>query len=282
MKYTQIALATLTAIFVAACGGGSNNDMAKDSQNSSRNQQPSPPASNNQPSPPASNNQPSPPASNNQSSPSNANLVRITGNYIKIDTGNGYSTLRYGVNTPQSNLDWLFINGRPHYLRPAVKSTEAFVKIENKVDGRNEDIIASNHLSYTSYGIVKDNISKQNYVFAQGIPTMGDRVPNTKGVFYRGHALHGEINGHMTAANSIFAIDFSKQKVTGRIQLSNTEIPLEANLRKDASFSGTNRLGTAVQGHLFGPGYEEIGGTYLNVKENFHGSFGAAQTPSLK
>lgn len=265
MKYTQIALATLTAIFVAACGGGSNNDMAKDNQNSSRDQQPSPPAGNNQPTP----------------SLPDANLVKITGNYIKVDTENSYSTLRYSVNTPKSNIDWLFINGRPHYLRPAVKSTETFVKIENKVDGRHEDITASNHLSYTSYGVVKDYISKQNYVFAQGVPTMGDRVPNTKGVFYRGHALHGEIDGYMTAANSIFAIDFSKQKVTGRIQLPNTEIPLEANLRKDASFSGTNRAGTAVQGHLFGPGYEEIGGTYLNVQENFHGSFGAAQTPSL-
>lgn len=265
MKYSQLALTTLTAVFLAACGGSSNSDMPKDSQNQN------PPPGKQAPSTPLS-----PPSDNTQ-------LVKITGNYIKVDTTENHKTSRYRIFIPKSNIDWFFTNGEGHYLRPAVKSTEPFVTVENKANGKDKKIIASNHLSYASYGIVRDNLHKQNYIFAQGTPTVSDKIPAAEGAYYHGYAVHSEINSNNTVVgNSIFAIDFRSKKLTGKITVGGKEIPLEANLKKDTSFSGKNRLGTAVQGNLFGPNGEELAGTYLNIEENFNGAFGASQKKSGK
>lgn len=274
MKYSQLALTTFAAVFLAACGGSGNNDMAKDNQN--QNPQPTPP----------SNQQPSPPLIK-QPSPSTPGTVApsISGNYIKVDGKENHSTSRYRIDTKNSNIDWLFINGRPYYLRPSEKANTNFVTIKNLVDGRNEDISASNHLSYSSYGIVRDNINKQKYLFAQGVPTPPEIIPDNGGAYYQGHVLHGAINGDtVSEGKAIFAIDFSIKKLTGQIKASGEIFHLEANLRKDATFGGLSRAGTAVQGSLFGPNADELSGTYLNTEQNFHGSFGASKTdkkPSL-
>lgn len=267
MKYSQLALTTFAAVLLAACGGSGDNDMAKDNQNQN---------------PPPSKD-PSPPSSPDTQPPANSKLVKITGNYIKVDVKDNHQASRYRIFIPKSNIDWFFTNGEGHYLRPAVKSDETFTTLENKAAGKDEKIIASNHLSYASYGIVRDNLNKQSYIFAQGAPTVGDKVPSTEGAYYHGYALHSEINSNNTVAgNSIFAIDFRSKKLTGKITVGGKEIPLEANLKKDASFSGKNRLGTAVQGSFFGPSAEELAGTYLNINENFNGAFGASQKKSNK
>lgn len=274
MKTSRVTLTLATTLLLAACGGGggNSNDMPKDNQSP----QPTPPSSQ-QPSPPLI-NQPSPSTPGNTTS-------SISGNYIRVDGKENHKTSRYIIDTKNSNIDWLFINGRPYYLRPSEKATTNFVTIKNLADGRNEDISTSNHLSYSSYGIVRDNINKQKYLFAQGIPTPPEIIPDNGGAYYQGHVLHGAINGDtVSEGKAIFAIDFSIKKLTGRIQASGTEIRLEANLRKDATFGGVNRAGTAVQGSLFGPNAEELSGTYLNTEQNFHGSFGASKTdqkPSL-
>lgn len=263
MKYSQITLTTLVAMFLVACGGGSNNDMAKDSQNQN---------------PPPS-KEPSTP--DRSIPPPNTKLVKITGNYIKVDAKDNHKTSRYRIFIPKGNIDWFFTNGEGHYLRPTSKSAETFTTLENKSNGKDQKIIASNHLSYASYGVVRDNLHKQSYVFAQGSPTVSDKVPSAEGAYYHGYALHSEINSNNTVTgNSVFAIDFRSKKLTGKITVGGKEIPLEANLKKDASFSGKNRLGTAVQGSLFGPNAEELAGTYLNTEENFNGAFGASQKKS--
>lgn len=268
MKHSQVAYLTLTALLIAACGGSGNGDMTTD-----KGQTQSPPSQNSQPK-----NDQTPDTNKNPDNP-HVKLYKINGNYINIDKTQKNKASRFYIFHPQGTLDWFFNNGNPHYLNNQQSSSETFVTVNHKSADKDETVIASNHMSYARYGIIQDNLNKQSYTFAQGISTPSDKVPTEKGAYYKGHVIHSEIGSNVsTIGTSIFAIDFGRKKVTGKLTVNSMEIPLEANLKHDATFSGRNSAGTAVQGNLFGSRAEELGGTYLNIEEGFNGAFGASKT----
>ena len=154
---------------------------------------------------------------------------------------------------------------------------EAYEDQYNLLRKEGQTILSNNNLRSSAFGTYVDNLTGNQYFFAQGLPTVVAQIPTTGTAEYKGGAVYkkdGDRNfseGTEMKATADFAskvIDINIMKKTNAVPEMHFGGKITAN-----SFAGEVN-GIKTQGGFFGENAQEMGGLFTNEADQSRGAFG--------
>ena len=140
-----------------------------------------------------------------------------------------------------------------------------------------QTILSNNNFKSSAFGTYVDNLTGNQYFFAQGLPTAVAQIPTAGSAEYKGGAVYkkdGDRNfseGTEMKATADFAskvIDINIMKKTNAVPEMHFGGKIIAN-----SFAGEVN-GIKTQGGFFGENAQEMGGLFTNEADQSRGAFG--------
>ena len=154
---------------------------------------------------------------------------------------------------------------------------EAYEDQYNLLRKEGQTILSNNNLRSSAFGTYVDNLTGNQYFFAQGLPTVVAQIPTTGTAEYKGGAVYkkdGDRNfseGTEMKATADFAnkvIDINIMKKTNAVPEMHFGGKITAN-----SFAGEVN-GIKTQGGFFGENAREMTGLFTNEADQSRGAFG--------
>ncbi len=154
---------------------------------------------------------------------------------------------------------------------------EAYEDQYNLLRKEGQTILSNNNLRSSAFGTYVDNLTGNQYFFAQGLPTAVAQIPTVGSAEYKGGAVYkkdGDRNfseGTEMKATADFAskvIDINIMKKTNAVPEMHFGGKITAN-----SFAGEVN-GIKTQGGFFGENAQEMGGLFTNEADQSRGAFG--------
>lgn len=148
----------------------------------------------------------------------------------------------------------------------------------NKVDGSYAVSNIGTAMSYSRFGMVKDDYAEHNVAFYQGNHTHKNDIPTTGTAIYNGYSIYSckTCNGFKTGDARITA-NFGSKSLTGYLagigEKGESGVIL-ATISGNTFASTTPFNGTSTKGAFFGPNAEEVSGIFINEKHGTVGAFG--------
>lgn len=148
----------------------------------------------------------------------------------------------------------------------------------NKTDGSYAVTNIGTAMSYSRFGMAKDDYAEHNVAFYQGNHTHNKDVPTTGTAVYNGYSIYTckTCNGFKTGDARITA-NFGSKSLTGYLagigEKGESGVIL-ATISGNTFASSTPFNGTSTKGAFFGPNAEEISGIFINETHGTLGSFG--------
>lgn len=156
---------------------------------------------------------------------------------------------------------------------------ESYEAYEDPYNLRKErqTILSNDNFKSSAFGTYVDNLTGNQYFFAQGLPTVVAQIPTTGTAEYKGGAVYkkdgdrnfselSEMKATADFANKV--IDINIMKKTNAVPEMHFGGKITAN-----SFAGEVN-GIKTQGGFFGENAQEMGGLFTNEADQSRGAFG--------
>ena len=138
-----------------------------------------------------------------------------------------------------------------------------------------QTILSNNNFKSSAFGTYVDNLTGNQYFFAQGLPTAVAQIPTTGIAEYKGGAVYKKDNANSERSEMKATADFANKVIDINIMKNTNAVPemhfggkITAN-----SFAGEVN-GIKTQGGFFGENAQEMGGLFTNEADQSRGAFG--------
>ena len=138
-----------------------------------------------------------------------------------------------------------------------------------------QTILSNNNFKSSAFGTYVDNLTGNQYFFAQGLPTAVAQIPTTGNAEYKGGAVYKKDNANSERSEMKATADFANKVIDINIMKNTNAVPemhfggkITAN-----SFAGEVN-GIKTQGGFFGENAQEMGGLFTNEADQSRGAFG--------
>ena len=138
-----------------------------------------------------------------------------------------------------------------------------------------QTILSNNNFKSSAFGTYVDNLTGNQYFFAQGLPTAVAQIPTTGIAEYKGGAVYKKDNANSERSEMKARADFADKVIDINIMKKTNAVPemhfggkITAN-----SFAGEVN-GIKTQGGFFGENAQEMGGLFTNEADQSRGAFG--------
>lgn len=246
MKKLSLSLVTMTTLVLTACGGGGGNDA---------------PVINSTPTAPVTT-----PSTPTLAKPSTENpaTIGIVGTKMSVSYGTADPATPTNVT---SKINTVVINGEQIDFLPAGFTVNQLNMQNTNFNGTTIwRVGGSSRLAYTRYGYVKEGLTGEAHLFAQG--ELSTSTPTTGTATYKGNGAYLN-NGQISLAEAEFNVDYGQKTLSGKV----------GNTALAATISGNGFAGTkdsvSTTGHFYGAGAVELGGTYRNANGTIAGAYAA-------
>ena len=172
-------------------------------------------------------------------------------------------------------------NGRivdiPILRRAGEMDPESYEAYDDPYNLRKErqTILSNDNFKSSAFGTYVDNLTGNQYFFAQGLPTAVAQIPTTGIAEYKGGAVYKKDNANSERSEMKASADFAKKVIDINIMKKTNAVPemhfsgkITAN-----SFAGEVN-GIKTQGGFFGENAQEMGGLFTNEADQSRGAFG--------
>ena len=258
MKLQSLGLSIATALLLAACGGGSDNNTPADPQK-------------------PGNNTPT-----NPQQPGNNNVSgTYKGNVFVVPVGQMPASLADARATGSNDLATLNANGKQIALQIPNYQIGNMLFINNgSVNGQSYKlfIVSGTNYANSKFGYLNDG--NNDYIFSQGAYTTN--MPTSGTVTYQGDAAVGRSAVANTAVSN-FTADFGKKTLTGSItQAARSDVQFQpVNINATIygnAFTTADNATVRSTGHFYGDNAREVGGVFHDSSQSLVGSFGAIRS----
>ena len=138
-----------------------------------------------------------------------------------------------------------------------------------------QTILSNNNFKSSAFGTYVDNLTGNQYFFAQGLPTAVAQIPTSVIAEYKGGAVYKKDNANSERSEMKASADFADKVIDINIMKKTNAVPemhfggkITAN-----SFAGEVN-GIKTQGGFFGENAQEMGGLFTNEADQSRGAFG--------
>ena len=138
-----------------------------------------------------------------------------------------------------------------------------------------QTILSNDNFKSSAFGTYVDNLTGNQYFFAQGLPTAVAQIPTTGNAEYKGGAVYKKDNANSERSEMKATADFANKVIDINIMKKTNAVPemhfggkITAN-----SFAGEVN-GIKTQGGFFGENAQEMGGLFTNEADQSRGAFG--------
>ena len=138
-----------------------------------------------------------------------------------------------------------------------------------------QTILSNDNFKSSAFGTYVDNLTGNQYFFAQGLPTAVAQIPTTGIAEYKGGAVYKKDNANSERSEMKASADFANKLIDINIMKKTNAVPemhfggkITAN-----SFAGEVN-GIKTQGGFFGENAQEMGGLFTNEADQSRGAFG--------
>ena len=138
-----------------------------------------------------------------------------------------------------------------------------------------QTILSNNNFKSSAFGTYVDNLTGNQYFFAQGLPTAVAQIPTTGIAEYKGGAVYKKDSANSERSEMKASADFANKVIDINIMKKTNAVPemhfggkITAN-----SFAGEVN-GIKTQGGFFGENAQEMGGLFTNEADQSRGAFG--------
>ena len=138
-----------------------------------------------------------------------------------------------------------------------------------------QTILSNDNFKSSAFGTYVDNLTGNQYFFAQGLPTAVAQIPTTGNAEYKGGAVYKKDNANSERSEMKATADFANKVIDINIMKNTNAVPemhfggkITAN-----SFAGEVN-GIKTQGGFFGENAQEMGGLFTNEADQSRGAFG--------
>ena len=138
-----------------------------------------------------------------------------------------------------------------------------------------QTILSNDNFKSSAFGTYVDNLTGNQYFFAQGLPTAVAQIPTTGIAEYKGGAVYKKDNANSERSEMKATADFANKVIDINIMKNTNAVPemhfsgkITAN-----SFAGEVN-GIKTQGGFFGENAQEMGGLFTNEADQSRGAFG--------
>lgn len=138
-----------------------------------------------------------------------------------------------------------------------------------------QTILSNDNFKSSAFGTYVDNLTGNQYFFAQGLPTAVAQIPTTGIAEYKGGAVYKKDNANSERSEMKASADFASKVIDINIMKKTNAVPemhfggkITAN-----SFAGEVN-GIKTQGGFFGENAQEMGGLFTNEADQSRGAFG--------
>ena len=138
-----------------------------------------------------------------------------------------------------------------------------------------QTILSNDNFKSSAFGTYVDNLTANQYFFAQGLPTAVAQIPTTGIAEYKGGAVYKKDNANSERSEMKASADFANKVIDINIMKNTNAVPemhfggkITAN-----SFAGEVN-GIKTQGGFFGENAQEMGGLFTNEADQSRGAFG--------
>lgn len=138
-----------------------------------------------------------------------------------------------------------------------------------------QTILSNNNFKSSAFGTYVDNLTGNQYFFAQGLPTAVAQIPTTGIAEYKGGAVYKKDNANSERSEMKATANFANKVIDINIMKNTNAVPemhfsgkITAN-----SFAGEVN-GIKTQGGFFGENAQEMGGLFTNEADQSRGAFG--------
>lgn len=138
-----------------------------------------------------------------------------------------------------------------------------------------QTILSNDNFKSSAFGTYVDNLTGNQYFFAQGLPTAVAQIPTTGIAEYKGGAVYKKDNANSERSEMKASADFADKVIDINIMKKTNAVPemhfsgkITAN-----SFAGEVN-GIKTQGGFFGENAQEMGGLFTNEADQSRGAFG--------
>lgn len=138
-----------------------------------------------------------------------------------------------------------------------------------------QTILSNTKLQASAFGTYVDNLSGNQYFFAQGKPTALTEIPKSGIVAYNGGAVYKKDGGYSEMSEMTAKADFGSKVININIKEKGTRVPgmnFGGNITGN-SFAGEVN-GIKTQGGFFGKNAQEMTGLFTNEADKSRGAFG--------
>lgn len=248
MKKASLGLAVLTSLALTACGGGGDD---------------APITTTNPAVTPATPTTPSTPATPN-TPVVNPAATGIAGTKMSVSYGTADPA---SATNATSAINTVVINGENIAFLPAGFTVNQLNMQNTNLNGATIwRVGGSSNLSYTRYGYVKEGLTGEAHLFAQG--QVSTNTPTTGTATYTGNGAYLS-NGQINLAEAQFNVDYGQKTLNGTVGSTALSATISGN-----SFSGT-KDGVSTVGYFYGANAAELGGTYRNENGTIAGAYAA-------
>ena len=138
-----------------------------------------------------------------------------------------------------------------------------------------QTILSNDNFKSSAFGTYVDNLTGNQYFFAQGLPTAVAQIPTTGIAEYKGGAVYKKDNANSERSEMKASADFANKVIDINIMKKTNAVPemhfggkITAN-----SFAGEVN-GIKTQGGFFGENAREMTGLFTNEADKSRGAFG--------
>ena len=138
-----------------------------------------------------------------------------------------------------------------------------------------QTILSNDNFKSSAFGTYVDNLTGNQYFFAQGLPTAVAQIPTTGIAEYKGGAVYKKDSANSERSEMKASADFANKVIDINIMKKTNAVPemhfggkITAN-----SFAGEVN-GIKTQGGFFGENAQEMGGLFTNEADQSRGAFG--------
>lgn len=138
-----------------------------------------------------------------------------------------------------------------------------------------QTILSNDNFKSSAFGTYVDNLTGNQYFFAQGLPTAVAQIPTTGTAEYKGGAVYKKDSANSERSEMKASADFANKVIDINIMKKTNAVPemhfggkITAN-----SFAGEVN-GIKTQGGFFGENAQEMGGLFTNEADQSRGAFG--------
>ena len=138
-----------------------------------------------------------------------------------------------------------------------------------------QTILSNDNFKSSAFGTYVDNLTGNQYFFAQGLPTAVAQIPTTSIAEYKGGAVYKKDSANSERSEMKASADFADKVIDINIMKKTNAVPemhfsgkITAN-----SFAGEVN-GIKTQGGFFGENAQEMGGLFTNEADQSRGAFG--------